>query len=303
MIARTLPPTPPANLPLPVSPWRRRAATAAIVAPPFLYLLVLFIMPIGGMLVYSFGEKQGVEVSLGLSFEQYRRLFDEPQVQLLLLKSLRIAALVTAICVVVGFATAFVVARFVPRRWQYFVLLLIVVPSWTSFIIRTYSWLLVLGQRGLVNTGLEGVGVIDDPLPLAFNEFAVIVALVYVYLPWAVLPMYVALEKVDERLFEAGRILGAGPFQLLRRVIFPLSLPGVAAASLIVFVPSVSTFAVPVILGGTKGHMYGNLVNSQFLAFNWPFGAALATVMLVVTAALVALGVRFARLGELWTSQ
>lgn len=279
---------------------RRRLMMAAVVGPPFLYLLLFYVVPIVGMILYSFGVTETYEFRLTWTLAQYRRFLDTPQIQSLLLKSLRIAAIVTTLTLLIGYPVAFLLARVVPRRWQYPLMLLLVIPSWTSFIIRTYSWLLILGQQGLVNTGLQRLGLIAKPLPLAFNQFGVVVALTYIYLPWLIFPIYVALEKIDSALVEAGEVLGANRVQVFLRVIFPLSMPGVVAGVLIVFVPSVSEFAVPVIVGGTGGYMYGNLINFQFLSLNWPFGAALSAVMLAVTLALVAVGARFVRLEELW---
>jgi spermidine/putrescine transport system permease protein len=281
--------------------WQRRLIVAAIAGPPLLYLFVLYVVPMVGMLAYSFGRTEGVDTELAWNVDQYRRLFGTPEILELLGKSLRMAATVTAVCLIIGFPVAYIVARLVPRRIQYLLLLLLLIPAWTSFIIRTYSWLLVLGNEGLVNTSLQAVGAIDAPLQLAFNEFAVDVALVYINLPWLVLPIYAALEKMEPALLEAGSILGAGRFDLFRRIVLPLSMPGVVAGVLLVFVPAISTFAVPEILGGTGGTMYANLINTYFLNFDWPFGAALATVMLAITLAVVALASRFVRLEELWT--
>jgi spermidine/putrescine transport system permease protein len=253
-----------------------------------------------GMLAYSFGRTEGFDTKLALDPSSYQRLFGTPEILELLGKSLRMAAVITAVCLVLGFPAAYVLARYVPKRYQYAILLLLLIPAWTSFIIRTYSWLLVLGNEGLINSGLRAAGLRDDPLQLAFNEFAVDIALVYINLPWLVLPIYVALEKIEPALLEAGSILGAGRLELFRRVVLPLSLPGVAAGVLLVFVPAISTFAVPEILGGTGGVMYANLINTYFLNFDWPFGAALATVMLVVTLMIVGIASRFVNLGQLW---
>jgi ABC-type spermidine/putrescine transport system permease subunit I len=275
--------------------------TALVVGPPLLYLLILYVIPMFGMLAYSFGSSNGVETQLTWDLDQYRRLFGSPAIIELLLKSLRMAGIVTLACLVIGFPIAYILARSVPKRFQYILLLLLLVPSWTSFIVRTYSWILVLGNQGLVNATLERAGLINKPAQLAFNEFAVDLALVYMNLPWLVLPVYVALEKIDPALLEAGGSLGASKLQLFRRVILPLSLPGVVAGVLLVFIPAISTFAVPEILGGTGGIMYASLINDYFLNFDWPFGAALATTMLALTLAAVALAARMIRLESLWT--
>jgi spermidine/putrescine transport system permease protein len=206
----------------------------------------------------------------------------------------------TVITLVVSYPIAFILARMVPRRWQSVLLMMVVLPSWTSFIIRTYSWLLVLGDHGLVNDALISAGLVGEPLNLSFNEFSVAVALVYVSIPWMVLPIYVSLEKIDWSVVEAGQALGASNVQLFWRVVWPLSLPGVVAGVLMVFVPAISQFAIPQILGGNGGYMFGNLVNFQFLQLDWPFGAALSAVMLAVSGLAVLLAARLTRLEALW---
>lgn len=293
-------------LPLPARPglnavWQRRLILAAVVGPPLLYLFILYLIPMAGMLAYSLGRTEGIDTHLDLNLEQYRRLFGAPEIMELLGKSLRMAATVTLACLLLGFPIAYILARVVPRRLQYPLLLLLLIPAWTSFIIRTFSWLLVLGNEGLVNTSLQATGAIDAPLQLAFNEFAVDVTLVYINLPWLVLPIYAALEKMEPALLEAGSILGGSRYDLFRRIVVPLSMPGVIAGILLVFVPAISTFAVPEIIGGTGGTMYANLINAYFVNFDWPFGAALATVMLAITLIIVALASRFIRLEQLWT--
>jgi spermidine/putrescine transport system permease protein len=279
----------------------RPALLALVAGPPALYLLLFYVLPMFAMLAYSFGTSDGVDTKLTWNLEQYERLFGDPAVMKLLWKSVKMAAIVTLGCLVIGYPIAYILARVVPRRYQYMLLLLLLIPSFTSFIVRTYSWILVLGNEGLVNAALTGSGLVDKPVPLAFNAFAVEVALVYMSLPWLVLPVYAALEKIEPSLLEAGEILGAGRFQVFRRVIVPLSMPGVVAGVILVFVPAISTFAVPVILGGTSGIMYASLINDYFVNFDWPFGAALATTMLVFTLAALAVAGRLLKLGDLWT--
>lgn len=281
--------------------WRDRGRAARVVGPPFGFLLLFFVLPLLLMFVYSFGELQGFDIHLTWTLHQYQEIVDNPGIRNLLVKSVRIAAEVTVITLLVSYPIAFAIARLASRRWQTVLLMLIVIPSWTSFIIRTYSWLLVLGDRGLINRGLDDLGVISSPIPLAFNEVSVIIALVYISIPWMVLPIFVSLEKMDWSLIEAAQALGATKAQIFRRVIWPITLPGTVAGSLMVFVPAISTFAIPEILGGSKGYMYGNLVDFQFQQLNWPFGAALCVVMLAVTGVLVAVLSRFVRFNALWT--
>jgi spermidine/putrescine transport system permease protein len=279
---------------------RSRLLVAAVVGPPFLYLIVLFATPLVLMLVYSFGELDGFDIVMSWTLRQYERIANEASVHRLLVKSFRMALETTVITLVVSYPIAFILARMVPRRWQSVLLMMVVLPSWTSFIIRTYSWLLVLGDHGLVNDALISTGLVGEPLNLSFNEFSVAVALVYVSIPWMVLPIYVSLEKIDWSVVEAGQALGASNLQLFWRVVWPLSLPGVVAGVLMVFVPAISQFAIPQILGGNGGYMFGNLVNFQFLQLDWPFGAALSAVMLAVSGLAVLLAARLTRLEALW---
>jgi spermidine/putrescine transport system permease protein len=280
--------------------YRSNLLAVAVVGPPFLYLLLLFAAPLILMLVYSFGELDGFDIVMTWTLEQYRRIAEKPSVHQLLFKSFRIAVETTAITILVSYPIAYILARVVPRRWQSVLLMMVVLPSWTSFIIRTYSWLLVLGDHGLVNSALQSLALIGQPLNLSFNEFSVAVAIVYVSIPWMVLPIYVSLEKIDWSLVEAGQALGANWLELFWRIIGPLSLPGVVAGILMVFVPAISQFAIPQILGGNGGYMFGNLVNFQFLQLDWPYGAALSVVMLLISGVAVGLAVRLTRLEALW---
>lgn len=279
---------------------RSRLITMGVVGPPFLYLLLLFAAPLVLMLVYSFGELNGFDIVMSWTLHQYQRIAGEASVHRLLFKSFRIAVETTVITLLVSYPIAFILARIVPRRWQSLLLMMVVLPSWTSFIIRTYSWLLVLGDHGLINGALKTLGLISQPIDLSFNEFSVAVAIVYVSIPWMVLPIYVSLEKTDWSLVEAGQALGANWFDLFWRIVGPLSFPGVVAGVLMVFVPAISQFAIPQILGGNGGYMFGNLVNFEFLQLDWPYGAALSAVMLVISGIAIALAVRLTRLEALW---
>lgn len=279
---------------------RRQLGVFAIWSPPFLYLLVLYIIPMLVMVLYSLGKTEHFKFQLTWTLEQYQRFVATRSYQLLLLKSLRIAILTTVLSLILSYPMAYFLARVVSKRWQYPLLLLLIIPSWTSFIIRTYSWILILGRYGLVNSALQALHLVQQPLSLAFNEFSVDVAILYVYLPWVIMPIYASLEKIDPTLLEAGEVLGAGPVQNFLRIVFPLSLPGVAAAILMSFVPAVGSYAIPMILGGRGGYMYGSLVNAQYKLFNWPLGAALSVIMLGMTLVMVGVSSRLVRLEELW---
>jgi spermidine/putrescine transport system permease protein len=198
------------------------------------------------------------------------------------------------LCLLLGFPLALFIARSGPRKNLY--LSLVILPFWTSFLIRTYAWMFLLRDTGLINTVLLALGVIHQPLPMLYNNGAVLLGLVYGYLPFAVLPLYAALERLDPALLEAAADLGARPMTALARVTIPLSAPGIRAAAILVFVPCLGTYLTSDLLGGSKTILIGNLVQNQFTASrDWPFGAA-ASIALIVIAIALMLAVR--RRGE-----
>ena len=199
------------------------------------------------------------------------------------MRSLYIAVLTTAFCVLIGYPLAFFMTSRPPKQ-RSLLLLLLMIPFWTNFLIRTYAWLTLLRTNtGLINVTLMNLGIIKEPLPLFGNDFAIVLGLVYGWLPVAVLPMYASLDRLDHSLIEAARDLYASSGRVFWRVILPLSLPGVIAGSMLVFIPSLGAFVTPAILGGGKSLMIGNVISNQFLAaHDWPFGSALSTLMMVV---------------------
>jgi spermidine/putrescine transport system permease protein len=182
---------------------------------------------------------------------------------------------------VIGYPTAYAIAR-LPRRWRTVALVLVVVPFWTNFLIRMYAWIVLLNTQGLLNDALVGIGLVDQRFSMLYTPGAVVVGLVYVYLPLMILPLYAAIERVDSELLEASANLGAGRVRTFWSVLLPLTLPGAITGSILVFVPSLGNFVVPELLGGGKTVMVGNLIRDQFLkAQDWPFGAVLAFVVVL----------------------
>ena len=219
------------------------------------------------------------------TFENYVR-FADPLYGAILLRSIVIAAAATALTLVLGFPLALFISRAERRKNLY--LQLVVLPFWTSFLVRTYAWIFLLRDTGLVNTALQKTGIIHDPLPLLYNTGAVLLGLVYGYLPFAVLPLYAALEKIDPALVEAAADLGARPMAVVFRVIVPLAKPGILAAAVLVFIPCLGAYLTPDLMGGGKTVMIGNLVQNQFTtARDWPFGSAASLVLMALTAALL----------------
>lgn len=262
---------------------RRSPALRAwlLLAPSAAWLMLFFVAPLLIVLVYSFLERgafAGVEWSLTL--ENYRRILD-PLYLNAFLRSVYIAVVTTLICLLLGYPLAYFIASRAPR-WRGPLLIALVIPFWTNFLIRTYAWVTLLRTNtGLINTTLIGLGILKEPLPLFGNDFAIILGLVYGWLPDMVLPVYAALDRMDRSLVEAaGDLYASGP-RVFQRVTWPLSLPGVIAGSMLVFIPSLGAFITPAILGGGKSMMIGNIINNQFLgARDWPFGSALSAVMM-----------------------
>jgi spermidine/putrescine transport system permease protein len=252
-----------------------------LLSPAALWLFIFFIAPLIIVFVYGFLERGTYGgVIWNFNLENFQRVFDQLYLNTFL-RSVYIALLTTIICMLAGFPLAYFIATRPPER-RNTLLLALMIPFWTNFLIRTYAWLTILRTNtGLINTMLTSLGIIDKPLPLFGNDFAIVLGLVYGWLPDMVLPIYVALERLDRSLLEAASDLYAPANQVFRRVIWPLSLPGVVAGSMLVFIPSLGAFVIPSLLGGGKTLMIGNIISNQFLAaHDWPFGSALSTLMM-----------------------
>ena len=273
---------------------RLRHTRYGLLAPGILTVFVISIMPLSIVLVYSFlkpGDFGGVtwefstQAYLQLLFEE--DIFDETlsfttDYLEIFFRSVSLGVFTTIACLVVGFPTAYFIATQPPSRRNAW-LFLITIPFWTNLLIRTYAMLLILRDQGVINLSLIKIGVIDRALPLLYTDFAVGLGLVYAYLPFMVLPIFASLEKLDFRLIEAGYDLYATRFKVLKRIIIPLAKPGIAAGCILVLIPSLGAFITPALLGGGKSLMIGNLINLQFgQARNWPFGSAIALVLMVL---------------------
>jgi spermidine/putrescine transport system permease protein len=258
-----------------------------LLLPAWLWLVLLFLAPLAIVFAYSLlsrGTYGGVE--LPWTWESYRRLID-PLYGTILLRSIALSAAATAICLVMGFPLALFIARATRRKSLY--LHLVILPFWTSFLVRTYAWMFLLRDTGLVNTKLIGLGVLREPLPLLYNDGAVLLGLVYGFLPFMVLPLYATLERMDPALLEAAADLGARPWSTLFRVVVPLAKPGIWAGTVLVFIPCLGAYLTPDLLGGGKSVMVGNLVQNQFTnARDWPFGSAVSLILMLFTLAALA---------------
>jgi spermidine/putrescine transport system permease protein len=255
--------------------------------PARVWFVVLFLAPLAIICAYSLltrGIYGGVERPW--TWESYRRMID-PLYGVILLRSIVISAAATTICVVLAFPLALFISRATRRKTLY--LHLVILPFWTSFLVRTYAWMFLLRDTGLVNTALIGLGLLREPLPLLYNDGAVLLGLVYAFLPFMVLPLYATLERLDPALLEAAADLGARPWATLFRVIVPLAKPGVLAGAALVFIPCLGAYLTPDLLGGGKSVMIGSLVQNQFTnARDWPFGSTVSLTLMVLTLAALA---------------
>ena len=252
---------------------------AGLLGPVTFWLGLFFLVPLLLILAYSFGTS-GVYggITLGFNPGNYLKVFDPLYLEIVV-RTFVIAAVNTIICLLLGYPLAYFIA-FKGRRWRNVLILLVMVPFWTSFLIRAYAWVVILSGNGIANKTLQFLGIADEPINLIFTPQAVTLGLAYAYLPFMILPLYAALEKFDVRLKEAAQDLGASRWHTFWRVTFPLSMPGVIAGSILVFIPSAGEFVIPNLLGGSRTVMMGNLVQQQFLqARDWAFGSALAMIL------------------------
>ena len=221
-----------------------------------------------------------------ITLDSYKRLW-EPLYAEVLGHSIWLAFLTTVMCFLLGYPFAYIVAR-LPKLWRGILLFLLVMPFWTNSLIRTYAIKLILGNKGLVNLALMGLGITEEPIELLYTEFAVVFGLVYVLLPFMILPLVASFEKIDQSLIEAAMDLGANFMQRLWNIVLPLTMPGIVAGSLIVFLPAMGMFYVSDLLGGAKNLLVGNIIRNQFLVVrDWPFGSALSMSLIVMMALLI----------------
>jgi spermidine/putrescine transport system permease protein len=269
--------------------------------PGLLFLLVYLVIPLCMLVVMSFYRSTLFGVVPDFSWNNYLNFTRNPMFPNLLLRSIRMALTVTAISLLVSYPFAYFLARGT-RRYKTALLILVMVPFWTSYLIRTMSWLPILGIKGLVNYSLMTLHVVSDPLSVfLFNEFSVILTLTHIYLPYMVIPLYLSLDRLDERLLEAAGDLGAHPVRALWHVTLPLSLPGVVGGIVMVFIAGFGAYVTPKLLGGSSGIMFGNVLADQYSGtFNWPFGAVLALVMIAVVFLLLVVASRVTRLDAIF---
>ncbi len=275
--------------------WGRRL----VVSMPLGWLLLFFLAPFLFVLKIAFSEGRvgvppyvpllewldGAIVQIRLNLTSFGYFLDDPLYASAYLNSLKMAAVATVICLFIGYPMAYGITR-VRQPWRNALLMMVILPFWTSFLIRVYAWIGILKNEGLLNGLLMGLGIIDQPLPLLHSEFAVYVGIVYSYLPFMILPLYASLERMDPTLSEAAMDLGCRPWQVILKIVLPLSLPGIVAGSMLVFIPAAGEFVIPDLLGGSNVLMIGKILwNEFFLNRDWPLASAVAVVMLVLLVA------------------
>lgn len=273
----------------------RRAIFWGLSIPPIGWLILFFVIPLAMIVAFSFRADMRGDLlgTFNPTLEQYEKLLEKRNYLRLLVKSAGMAIVVAAGAVALAYPVAYFLAFRAGRRERIYLILLLI-PFWTSFLLRIMAWKVMLGSNGTINSFLQYIGAIESPLDfLLYNRQAVVVTLIYVWTPFVALPILAALQRVDRSFLEAAADLGANPTRRFLRITLPLSMPGVLAGFFMCFIPTVGEYVTPLLVGGSKGSMYGNLIQDFFTkAANWPFGAALSMVMLVCTGVLIAAAIR-----------
>lgn len=271
-----------------------------LLAPSLLAIFALVVVPMSFILVYSFYENVDLAVDrVAFQFGNWQELLTDGYYRTAIWKTLRLSVIVTVLAAVLGYIPAYFIAM-TKFRHKWLLLLLLILPFWVSFIIRTLSWIHIMGNQGVINGILMWLGLTDEPIKMMYNEFAVIVGFIHVFLPYMILNIYVSLEGIDKNLEPAARTLGATPWQAYREVTLPLSMPGLAAGCLLVFVLTGGSYVTPLILGGPGDFLFGNLIyDAVVVELNWPMGATLSFTLLILLGLVVTLYSRLMGMNQL----
>jgi len=262
--------------------------------PITVWLLALVIGPLAYTFLMSFYSTDGMVIIPQLTLKNYGRFFTDPIFSSILLKSMALALVIAVLSILTAYPLAYLVS-FRLRRGKQLLFMLSVIPLWVSYLVRIIAWRTILGNKGVLNSFLLGIGVIHEPLSfLLYNRFAIAITLTYICIPFVFIPVYTALEKIPRNLLEASSDLGAGELRTFLNVVFPLSLPGLVTGFIFAFIIALGDYIIPLQLGGTQGIMFGNLIWSQFgFAFNWPLGAALGFILFAIAVLILTLTSRF----------
>lgn len=280
-----------------------RLRPALLLTPALGLLLMLLVVPVAFVLVYSFWLRTATgAVRATFTLANWHELLSDGYYWLILLRTLKLAAITTAICAALGYVVAYFLANTRIKR-RILLVLLLLLPFWISFIIRTMSWIQVLGANGIVNSALQSLGLVDAPLKLLYNDVSIYLGLVHVLLPFMILNIFVSLDGIDRNVVAAARTLGAGEFHAFLDVTLPLSLPGLGAGCLLCFVLCCGTYITPLLLGGPGNVMFASLIYDAVIAqFDWPFGAVLSMLLLSLLGAVVLLYNRYMGLSQVLRS-
>jgi putrescine transport system permease protein len=267
-----------------------------VILTPYLWVLLFFLLPLILILKISFSDPiiarppfteiiswlDETYLQIKLSFQSYLYIIHENEYTDAFLNSVRIAFFSTFFCLILGYPMAYAITK-APHPWRLYLLFLVILPFWTSFLIRVYAWIGILKDDGFFNNILQFLGIIDEPLPLLYNEFAIYIGIVYSYLPFMILSLYGSLSKIEPTLLEAAADLGARPFKIFRKVTLPLSLTGIITGSMLVFIPAIGEFVIPDLLGGSETLMIGKSLWLEFFNIHdWPTASALAILTLII---------------------
>ena len=281
---------------------RRRLAILGVLMPPLLWTLVFMIVPYAIMFTYSFWTKKFPTFVPDFQFGNYALLFADPQYYQVLLRTLKIALLVSIAALLLAYPLAYFLAFKVRSpRLRLGIYMATVVPLWVSYLLRAYTWKTILGSEGVINSFLVWSGVLAQPTDLfLYNQFSMVLTLTYIFIPFMVMPIYTALEKIPRSLIEASKDLGVARLPTFVMITLPLSVPGILAGFTFTFCLTFGDFVAPFLVGGPNGSMIANTVQTQFgTALNWPLGAALSIVMLAIVLSIISLSDRFERAGRL----
>jgi putrescine transport system permease protein len=275
---------------------RDRLWRSCVIALPYIWLLLFFLAPFAIVLKISFADPvvaqppftpffdwaAGSGSRILATLDNYAFLLEDNLYWVSYLKSIKIALVATLLCLLLGFPMAYAIAL-APLPWRNLLLLLVILPFWTSFLLRVYAWLVMLGKQGLINNLLLSTGLIDEPLQMLYTDGAVYLGIVYTYVPFMILPLYATLEKLDPDIHEAAADLGAKPLRVFYDVTLPLATPGIIAGSLLVFIPALGEYVIPALLGGLDSLMIGRTLYDEFFVNrDWPLASAVAIVLLLI---------------------
>jgi len=276
-----------------------RLKLCAILSPPLIFLIIFFFFPFTFVFIYSLGmvDYYGNFV-FKITLKYYSSFIQLKGITTIFMRTIYIATVTTVLCLILGYPVAYTIATKASERYKHTLMMLVIVPFWVSFLLRTYAIMLLLKPDGLltnmINTVLLKLGIIKEPMMLLYTMKGVLIGMVYDYLPFMILPLYTSIEKLDKSLLEASYTLGANPIRTFINVTLPLTLPGIIAGSLLVFVPAIGEFVIPALLGGTESYLIGNLIWTYFLSGrNWWIGSAISTVFILFVLAVTLIYIKF----------